>query len=304
MIDVEELKRTLKALSEALPLLPGRLSELEEGSESLREQLDEVARTLRDRQSEATKALEEADHALTSLKETAKEEDGRLEEASEGLGSAVREALSPLGFDAGSLVPAELVMRAVSEGPARLASAQQEAGEALLAVEGRLEDGQAALSAAVEALSQSEAVLVARLDAAQAELEDAVDGVMRLMESRQQDAERRIEEMSQAFAAAQSALKDKLDEVAETVCRARPEQALEETRTRVREIEERVVTLLRELEEALRGVGEEMAQTREGCAGDREALDALFQDLRARLEPMKRAIDSVREAAEEVGLAM
>jgi chromosome segregation ATPase len=301
MIDPGELKRNLEALSDALPDLPGRLSALAEASEALEHSVDEVGKDLRDRQAEAEKLFTEVEHALGGLDEAATEEAARLRQGSAELESGLRESLVPLAFEA-AVVSEKLHPEAVSSAPDRLRAVQDAAGEAMASVVAKLDSGQAALGAAAEMLTESEAVLVARIDTAQTALTEGVDGVVRLMEARQQDALARIDEMVHAFAGLQSLLKDKLDEVAETVCRFPSEQALEETRNRAEEIRQRIVSALNALEEEVKGVGGAMKNAREGSAGDRESLEPLFQELRAHLEPMKRAIESIREEAEDVGL--
>jgi len=302
VIDPNELKRSLEALSEALPELAGRLSGVAEASEALRRSADELGRDLRDRQAEAEGLFADADRALVGLDAAATEQAARLRQASADLEAGLHQALLPLAFD-GAFVSERLDLEALDSAPARLQAVEGEAADAMAALVAKLDAGQAALATAAQMLSESEAILVARLEMAQTALTEGVDGIVRLMEARQQDALGRLDEMVQALSGSQSRLEDQLRDGAETVCRSGSQQALDETRDRAADVRQRIVSALGTLEQEVRAVADAMKSARERSSGDRESLEVLFQDLQARLEPMKRAIESIREEAEDVGLA-
>jgi hypothetical protein len=301
VVDPSELKRNLEAMSDALAELPGCLSALAEAGEALRHSVDELGRDLRDRQAGAEKLFADAERAVVALDEAATEEAERLRQAGAELEAGLHHALLPLAFD-GDVVSERFDLEALASAPAGLRAVEEEAEDAMAAVVAKLDAGHAALDTVRGILTDSEAVLVARLDTAHTGLTEAVDGIVRLMEAQQQDTLGRLDEMVQTLSGLQSLLEDELEEVAETVCRSAVQEALDETRDRAENVRQRIVSALGALEEEVRGVGGAMKSAREGSSTDRESLELLFQDLQARLEPMKRAIESIREEAEDVGL--
>jgi len=262
---------------------------------------EEAGDGLRERHSEAEELLAEAEHLLASI-HAADPQQSRLQHSGNTLRQASRETLSVLAFEAGLLVPS-VQLEAISNGPARLETAQQQADQAFVAMAATIDAGQDTLAHTLDALMQAEATVRAGTEAAHAQLAQAVDGVLRLMEGRQQDALGRIHEIVQAFVGLRADLEKTLDQAGETVCRSQSEEALENTRAHAVDVEHGLVSALQEVEHTVHRVGEEMAQTTEATAANRESMDTLVQDLRARLEPMKRAIESVKEAADEVGLS-
>jgi ABC-type transporter Mla subunit MlaD len=192
----------------------------------------------------------------------------------------------------------------LKQAPTYLRAAQDEAERALASVQEGVSAGEGALGAALEEVAQAEESLRSRLEAEQTGLTERVEVLVQAMEARQVEALQRVEAAGEVFASLEADFQERLTAVNERIVQARTNQLLDATRDRAAELQQQVEAALSQITDTLKEVSHGVRRTRDDAAHGREALLPLFAELHRRLEPLKRAVQSVKEAAEEVGVPL
>jgi hypothetical protein len=297
------LKRNLDALSHGLDQLPARLASVTDASESLHRTVEEAAASLGERRSQAEATLVEL---AETLARTASVEplETRLQSLGDALRGVTRDTEARLAaFDSALGLP-RFEREVLEAAPATLESSRQLAEQSLSTLEAAVEAGQEALARSLEALMDGEAAATAGAEAARVRLAQAADALIQLMEDRQKDAQARLHQSVEALESLRPRLVGTLETVAESDCRTVTAQVLEKTRTLAADVQHRLVSSLHDLEAAMGRLGDESQQTLDDARAERQPIDTAVQELRARLDPMKRAIDALQAAADEVGLSI
>ncbi|HWW95268.1 MAG TPA: hypothetical protein VN375_18005 [Vicinamibacteria bacterium] len=305
MIDAETLKETLRALSETLPTLPPRVEALIADGESLRVAAEEAARELRERRAEAEQVMARVETALVELRDGSAAHGALMEQGLEALTPALNTSLAAVPMVGPLVAQATAVDLAIlKEAPNLLRAAQDEAERALASVQEGISAGEGALSAALEEVAQAEESFRGRVEAAQTGLTERVEVLVQAMEARQVEALQRLETAGEVFASLEADFQERLTAVNERIVQARTSQLLDATRDRAAELQQQIEAALSQITDTLKDVSQGVRRTRDDAAQEREALFPLFAELHRRLEPLKRAVQSVKEAAEEVGVPL
>jgi hypothetical protein len=305
MIDSETLKETLRALSETLPTLPARVEALIADGESVRVAAEEAARELRERRAEADQVMARVEAALSELRDGSAARGALMEQGLEALTPALNTSLAAVPMVGPLVAQATAIdLATLKQAPTHLRAAQDEAERALASVQEGINAGEGALSAALEEVAQAEESFRLRLEAAQTGLTERVESLVQAMETRQVEALQRMETAGEVFAGLEADFQERLTAVNERIVQARMSQLLDATRDRAAELQQQVEAALSEITDTLKELSLGVRRTRDDSAQGREAILPLFAELQRRLEPLKRAVQSVKEAAEEVGVPL
>jgi chromosome segregation ATPase len=305
MIDAESLKETLRALAETLPSVPARLTGLVAEGQALRGAAEEAARELREHRQQAEDALARVDTALGELRDGAAAREALFEQGLGALPPALTSSLAAVPLVGPLVAQATSVdFTTLKQAPTVLRATQDEAERALASVQEGITAGEGTLSATLEEVGRAEEACRVHLEAAQAGLTERVHGLVQAMESRQGETLERLGVASEVLASLEADFHERLTAVNERIIQARTSELLDETRDRAAELQQQIESALAQVTDTLKDLSQELRHAQDDAAHGRDVLAPLFSELQRRLEPLRRAVQSVKEAAEEVGLPL
>jgi hypothetical protein len=303
MADTDALKETLDALSELAPRMGDGLAGLAREAAATQAAVDELLQRLADREREAASLLVQIETALGSVRVAA----APAELHTHDLASI----LSDPGLSFEDRVFRFCVLAAQRQEEKLQAMAQ--------AWQGRIEEQRSGLGAArlehpaallglqgaMETAHEAAVVEVAGLQGAVTAAREAVDGqVDRLsadLERQRGQAARDLDELRKDLAGMEESFAERLLRAGAMVTED-AERISEETRARLDDLHEVVSRSLDELGQSIREMNDALRRATEQAADGRREVVPLFDDLDSRLGPLRRAIDSVRDAARSVGI--
>jgi chromosome segregation ATPase len=305
-----DLKENLSTISSVLPSLRSGVQELVAGGQALEKAASELLASIAEKDEQAAEMVAQVEQALARAAEANEGERAEiegvvagiashlergLEDARNGL-SAVDEAVVAAGGATGHLAASLAdAGRAAEEAVAPARQQLAELGEAARAGGGRVQEAHHEAAQAVEGLRAEVEAAVGSLDAVEA-LDRRLQELMAHAAERTQATLARLEELRAAHEA-------ELGEQSGALAEGR-EALLAEVRER---LETGLVRLLDAAAEpacaALAEVEREGIEAVASCSAGRGRLDELFGRLRETTRPLRPAIDSVKEAADQVGLA-
>jgi uncharacterized protein YoxC len=303
MADADALKETLDALADVAPRMGETLAGLAREAASAQAALAELVQRTADREREAAALLAQIETALGSLRGGAAPLELHTHDPAAILGDpglSFDEKVFRVGVSVAERQE-ETVQAMARAWQARTEAQRTSLGAARLAHPAALRGLQAGLEGAHEVA----VVEVAGLRGAVLASRDMVDGLVDRMaaesETQRTQATRDLEELRKDVLAFE-------EEFAERLLRARQtlgedtERMAEETASRLDDLHEGLARALEEVTESIRDMSGSLRRaTDEAAEGRRDAVP-LFDDVDSRLAPLRRAIESVRDAARSVGI--
>jgi hypothetical protein len=305
-LDAEALKFALERLNEVLPQVPVRIETLAAEEESLRAAVEVFLHDLQTKQVEAVDLLAKLDVGLQDLRRESRE------------GIAVLEGHQDLAVvlqDPAISFEDTLSQAAVEMGEKQLQLAsgrvsalgdQREARAGLLeavftAASARLSLGGEQIAGAAQAGMVQASEVVTSAETARGALAESVEALGHEIESQRAAGVRDLEELRKDLASLEASFAQRAERV-ETALRHDLTRLAEDARERTADLRETLEKAAARVTEALHDLDRELEDADQESQGARKDLVPIFEDLEARVDALKQAIESVREAAQVVGI--
>jgi uncharacterized phage infection (PIP) family protein YhgE len=304
------LEETLPALSAAIPEIPGQMAGLiEEGnaaSAASKALLEEMAEKRR----EATELFNQILQAVAGVEQVAAGSKARLEAEGAGLEAVVascRQGLEEGGHQLARVVDdAEGSMTDLAgdlrQSASRTTEAEDGCGQAVDQLARMIANRQEELEPAVEAAAAQARDLAQAVQEAQTLVSGGLQTLRQRMRELLEEGRREVESTGATLRKSASTHEDHLLAEGGRLSQAKQE-LLKRISDRVgEEIAQRVATEAAKVQVALGRLDQTLRQAEQGTHEDADALESKLAGLSDAMEPLPPAIDSIKQAAREVGL--
>ncbi len=307
---VTSLQETLPALSAALPEIPTGMADLTQQGEALQQAAVDLFRKIQEKRSHAADLLGQVQQALGELARRADEGRAGLGAVLESMEARLAEAV-PATEEAGGAFDelvdgAEEAMTTLEEDLGRDGTTAKEADQGVLDALGTLEDalrtGQTDLGEAhTSASEEAEALRKAAEEAGQSVLQETAT-LRQQMENLLAQARSRIQGVLQGVRGLESAHHDHVATLGERL-RSGKDEVLTSFEERIEtELRERIGASVGIVIESLGGLDRVVSEATETASVETDVLKGLFEALQREMEPFVAGLESVKEAAQGVGL--
>jgi uncharacterized phage infection (PIP) family protein YhgE len=300
------LQDDLAALTSLLPRVPEALHALLEAQSALSEAAEQFLQTLDARQAEAAELFPRLEVSLSGVAREAAEgtaqvdRDGQVSEtlADPGLSFEEHTVLFPHSF-------IEKQHHVVQQKTAALEAAQQRA-QGLDFTRQALHDGLVAgkqtVSTSVEASLGAGAGLQGMVETARATVGSDVQNLGVEIDQTHTAHGREVEGLRRDVDGHQANFSDRLDQLRNAL-RTDTDRMLENARDRIEDLSSTLSRAMSDLKDGLHELDDQLKEASEEAAEGRQSLAPPFEEMENLLRPLKQAIENVREAAANVGIA-
>ncbi len=305
-MDAEALKLALARLNEALPTLPARLEALAAEEESLKEATAVFLQDLEAKQAEAGDLLAKIEASLVDLRRESREGVAVLE-AHDDLPVVLQDpawsfedklsaATTELGHRQHELVTG----RASTLGEEREARAGTLEG-LFATLSRRLGLGGERVSGSAETGIRHALEVATSVEAARGAIAESVQTLGHEIDTQCAAGVRDLEELRKDLASLEAAFAQRTERV-EIVLREDLARLAEDAEDRMSDLRETLEKAAAQVAEALHELDQELEDADQESQGARRDLVPVFEDLEGRVDSLKHAIESVRDAANLVGI--
>ena len=305
-MDAEALKFALERLNEVLPRVPVRIETLAAEEESLRAAVEVFLHDLQTKQVEAGNLLAKLDVALQDLRRESREGIAALE-GHQDLALVLQDP-SVSFEDTLSEAAVEMGQRQLQLASGRVSDLgdEREARAGLLeavftAAAARLGSGGEQIAGAAQGGMVQFSEVMSSAEVARGALAESVGALGHEIETQRTAGLRDLEELRKDLAALEASFAQRAERV-ETVLRHDLTRLAEDAGERTADLRETLEKAAARVSGALHDLDRELEDANLESQGARRDLVPIFQDLEERVEALKHAIESVRDAAQVVGI--
>jgi hypothetical protein len=302
-MEAQELQQTIEALREALERAPSRWASLGGAAVAFRTEAARGGEALAAARARVEALVATTATALRPLHQAVVTEAGGLAETLAAVPAPA--SLEPLEvpeqLGSGALSGLEGVLSGL---PGRLEAARDTAEQALVKLGHEAADTAAAIEPFSTLIDTGLTRAASEVEQARTTLTGRLEVLVDSLETAQQQALAEIQALWEGLDAAGAGFADRLREVREDTCRAQAQRILDGVATGASSEEQLIERALERLSEAQGSATVALHEAAVAAAEEREAMAPLLADLGGRLEPMRRALESVKEAAEEAGFGL
>jgi chromosome segregation ATPase len=305
------LQETLAVLSQAVPALPGKVEAVAHESDALEKSARESIADFDQKRAQADALMDQVRHALEALRDHAVQESQSVESAAQALKDltgqevhAVDEGKDKLqaggdevghGFDA---LQSELV-----HAGDRTHAAHEEARSAL---HGLGEQARSSRTELDEAIHQMTAAIASAQEAVREGQTQIAEGVSALSQAMSQllgEVHSRLEETKKHLGELHLEQDRVVNDALSDLEKQQRDPLQQELTQRVNELEKPLEHELDGVAGALKEMGEQVQKLHTDCSTRREELEQQFAAVADRIPPLHSAVEQVKGAAAEVGIA-
>lgn len=305
-MDVEALKFALERLNEVLPRVPVRIETLAAEEESLRAAVEVFLHDLQTKQVEAGDLLAKLDVALQDLRRESREGIAVLE-GHQDLEVALQDP-SVSFEDTLAQAAVEVGQRQLQLASGRVSALgdEREARAGLLqavftAASARLSSGGEQIAGAAQAGMVQASEVVTSAEAARGALAESVEALGHEIETQRAAGVRDLEELRRDLGSLEASFAQRTERV-EAALRQDLTRLSEDATERIADLRETLEKAAARVTGALHELDRELEDANLESQGARKDLVPIFEDLQERVVALKHAVESVREAANVVGI--
>lgn len=305
------LEETLSLLSSLLPEVPGLVDDLLKQSDEVKSAARALLAKAEEKRRLADEGSQQARQALATARDEASrqkiEKDGAWTAAEAAFNQAeqtrqAEEAELSTAVDGAEAAFSSLTTELQDTGTS-VRTAVDQLGQDLGTVDEALRTGAQELASAADAAAAGMGTLGTSAESLKTELSQALQGLGEHMDKTLEKARARLEQTLEAVRKLQAEHETHVGAMGGRVS-DNCDNVEKETKD---EVNDKVVTPLHDqlegLEEAFAKLDVTLEDAQEASRVHRDGIEGLFADLSTALEPMPRAIDSVKQAANDVGLS-
>lgn len=307
---MSDLKETLSLVHAMAPALPAHLAPILQEGDRLQQSIQAFLHDVAEKRSEATTHLAQLHTALSELREGTAEQHNHLELDTQAIESALQDCLHALEGDEGQLVhDAEAVGAAarsveghLSDDGSRVEAGEGEARQALAALDGAIQAGQAELDGAVHAAATEAQALEHAVEEAKTAVTAEIGNLRERMKSHLDEARGRVAQTVQKLHELGTHHEADIRAVAADLA-GRKDHLLEEVRQQAQvDLRQRVEAAAVKVHESLARLTHAVEEAKTSSERAREDVHAQFEELKQAMPPLERAVESVKRAANDVGI--
>ncbi len=305
-----DLKENLARLDDAVPAFPGQVAAVARSAEALEQTASALVAQFEQKQAEAHRLAEQVKQALGDLTAEGTDQEAAVRGAADEADHAIEAALSAVHAERDQL------LAAVEDAGGAFGGLQEHLAAAEVRVRAAEGDAQQALASLETGLAQAETELstgatdvITAIESAGDALDvgqGAVAGALRALEQHMTDlleeARARVREtinaMHEADGGAENGVSEAMGHLLE-----RKDGLFTDLAGRVHdELRAVLDAALQRVVEALGRLSQTVQVTTDAIQSDREGLHDQFGQLRERIPPLLGAVESVRQAANQLGV--
>ncbi|HXB56633.1 MAG TPA: hypothetical protein VN461_17830 [Vicinamibacteria bacterium] len=304
------LKETLSLVHTMAPALSGHLAPIMQEGAKVQQSVQAFLHDLGEKRAEAAQDLAQLHAALAELKADGTEQHAHLEAAAQAVEAALQECLHALEGDEGELnhgvdavgTATKSLESHLGEGGSRTRAAEGESKQALAALAGAIHSGQAELDGALKTVSEEAQALEHTVEEVQTAVASELSGLRDRMKSHLEEARGRVAQTLDKLRELRTAHEGSVRETAADLA-SKKDHLIEELRQQAEaDLRPRIETATSRVMESLGRVSHAAAEARASSERAREEVHAQFEELKQAMPPLARALESVKQAANEVGL--
>lgn len=304
------LQETLPALSAAVPEIPVQTAALIQEGDGIEKAAKELLQELEETGTQAAELFGQVQQAVSELEDEAEGHHTQLEAEVNDLETGLDESLKRLEGSQGELKQA---VEGAGEAMGDLHGALTAAGAAAKAAEDEFKDafgqvadavrnGQEELTDALEAAAGRASVVRTAIEEARDAVTQGLGGLRQVMRSFLESGRGEVENTAQTLRSLLATHQSLLQEQASRLDQGHKD-LLEELRGKVEDdLKGRIVAAVETVVTALGDLSQTATETRDFSHAACEGLETRFEALGDTIQPLPTAIESVKRAAEEVGL--
>lgn len=310
-MDADALKTTLEALGDAVPIVPGQMKAAVQHARDTKVNADElladfaetegkaielfgqIRQALDDLDKEMDESTRENQTAMEALEDTHEEWKKTADERREALGTAKAEAVKTMGE----------FSEAVKEGTEQITAAADDFKAGLNTLGDKMEAAREKLDDAADTAKDECAEFGEAVDTVREELVEKTNEFMADLTARREANQDALKETLDLFNTLGDAMSSDMSNILEDVVKSETNKILDEMKQKIaEELRNQVEEALGMVTGALKGLSDKANEAKENSSGARALLDPLFNEIGEVKEPIVKAIDSIRDAANTVGI--
>lgn len=310
-MDADALKTTLEALGDAVPIVPGQMKAVVDHARDTKVNADElladfaetegkaielfgqIRQALDDLDKEMDESTRENQTAMEALDDTHEEWKKTADERREALDTAKAEAVKTMGE----------FSEAVKEGTEQITAAADDFKASLNTLGDKMGAAREKLDDAAETAKDECAEFGEAVDTVREELVEKTNEFMADLTARREASQDALKMTLDLFNTLGDAMSSDMSNILEDVVKSETNKILDEMKQKIaEELRNQVEEALGMVTGALKGLSDKANEAKENSSGARALLDPLFNEIGEVKEPIVKAIDSIRDAANTVGI--
>jgi uncharacterized phage infection (PIP) family protein YhgE len=307
---VSSLKETLSLIHGMAPALPGHLAPVLEHGERVQQLVQEFLHHVAEKRAEVTEHLSQLHAALSELKAGADEQHGQLETEAQAVETALQDDVHALEADERRLSQdvegvgsaTRDLQHQLADAGAQAHASEQDVRQAVAGLVAGVHAGEADLNAALHSTAEEVKSLEHAVEEAQHEVVAELNGFREHLHAQLEQARGRLGQVLERLRELASQHEADIHSAAAELTAGR-DQLIEDMRQQEQQqITERVHGAEALVCEALQRLSHELTDARAGSERLRNEVEAQFEELKEAMPPLLRAVESVKRAANEVGI--
>jgi chaperonin cofactor prefoldin len=304
------LKETLSLVQAMAPALSGHLAPILQEGTKVQQSVQAFLHDLEEKRAEAAQDLAQLHAALLELKAEAADEHAHLDAGAQAVEAALQESLHAMETDEGELNHGVDAVGAatrgleshLTEGGSSARAAEGDAKQALTSLAGAIHSGQAELEGALKAVSDEAQALEHAVEETQTAVGSELTGLRDRMKNHLEEARGRVAHTLDKLRELRTTHEARIRETAADLA-SRKDHLIEELRQQAEtDLKQRIETATARVMESLDRLSHAATEARACSQRAREDVHTEFEELKQAMPPLERALESVKQAANEVGI--
>jgi chromosome segregation ATPase len=292
------------------PALSGHLAPVVQEGARVQQAAQALLHDLQDKRAEAAQSLAQLHAALADLRAEGAEQHAHLDAGAQAAEGALQDSLHALETDEGELnhgveavgAAAKSLEGQLTEAGTRAKTAEGESKQALASLGGAIHSSQAELEGALKAVSEEAQSLEHAVEEAKTALGGELGGLKDRMRDHLEEARGRVAHILDKLRELRTSHEGGIRETASDLVSGK-DHLVEELRQHAEsDLHQRMETATARVMGSLGGLSHAAAEARTGSQRAREEVHSKFEELKQAMPPLERALESVKQAADEVGI--
>lgn len=310
-MDAAAIKQALEQIGEMTPQVPAMVTDV-----------GDQAQKFADATAEAHATLVRSQGRIRDMASTLEEKIGEFAGKVEADRARAEAALADLvaGLDTWSAIDdargthvsaisgvmdqAEALGEAIRSQTAEVEAARDDVQAGLEEVADAIAEGREALDNALSAAAAEIEAIQSGIADAKSSLAESIDQVGEAIGQRQQEMTEKLQSMLEEADGIREQFSADLDDVIQSVFTDGADKLVDEIRQKVEtELKELVDRAVGEIADAIEGLENRITEAKENSSGARALLEPVFDQVEAQIRPLENIIESIKDAADKVGIS-